>query len=246
MKTPGRWAKLRTLSGGNQQKLLLARELAGQPRRSSRFIPPAASTSAPRKRFHEALREQRASAALLISEDLDELLALSDRIAVLFDGRVMGMSARGANLEEIGLLMAGVGGQESTVASRDPRLPTSPAATIFRLPTPHRAVPAASRWMTALVMVLSFLLALLRGDRPLPGWGESASGLRGNVLGRLRRLERSRGNSGQDHSPPPRRTRSRRRFSHAALEHRRRGAALLGAIFATGLALFVIPGAPGW
>jgi simple sugar transport system ATP-binding protein len=63
------------------------------------------------------LRKQRTrgAATLLISEDLDELLALSDRIAVLFDGRVMGiLPARGADLEEIGLLMAGVG-----VSNRD-------------------------------------------------------------------------------------------------------------------------------
>ena len=62
--------------------------------------------------IHAALREQRArgAATLLISEDLDELLALSDRIAVLFDGRVMGiLPARGADPEQIGLLMAGVG-----------------------------------------------------------------------------------------------------------------------------------------
>ena len=61
--------------------------------------------------IHAALREQRArgAATLLISEDLDELLALSDRIAVMFDGAVMGIvPARGTDPEEIGLLMAGV------------------------------------------------------------------------------------------------------------------------------------------
>src|SRR5215213_8584404 len=86
VKAPGRWAKVHTLSGGNQQKLLLARELAG--------------------------------ATLLISEDLDELLALSDRIAVLFDGRVMGMlPALGADPEEIGLLMTGVGSPDWDIGS---------------------------------------------------------------------------------------------------------------------------------
>ncbi|MDF3043336.1 MAG: nucleoside transporter ATP-binding protein, partial [Thermomicrobiales bacterium] len=70
--------------------------------------------------IHEALREQRArgAATLLISEDLDELLALADRIAVLFDGRVMGtLPARGADPDGIGLLMAGVGSQASGVGS---------------------------------------------------------------------------------------------------------------------------------
>ena len=62
------------------------------------------------------MRQQRArgAATLLISEDLDELLALSDRIAVLFEGQVMGiLPARGADPEEIGLLMAGVESRKS-------------------------------------------------------------------------------------------------------------------------------------
>src|SRR5215213_2085334 len=116
VKAPGRWAKLRTLSGGNQQKLLLARELAGQPRLIVAVHPTRGVDIGATEAIHEALREQRArgAATLLISEDLDELLALSDRIAVLFDGRVMGvLTAHGANPEEIGLLMAGVGRRDS-------------------------------------------------------------------------------------------------------------------------------------
>ncbi|HEX5991673.1 MAG TPA: ABC transporter ATP-binding protein [Thermomicrobiales bacterium] len=120
VKTPGRWAKLRTLSGGNQQKLLLARELAGQPRLIVAVHPTRGVDVGATEAIHDALRKQRArgAATLLISEDLDELLALSDRIAVLFDGRVMGvLPARGANPEEIGLLMAGVGSRELDVGT---------------------------------------------------------------------------------------------------------------------------------
>jgi general nucleoside transport system ATP-binding protein len=116
VKAPGRWAKLHTLSGGNQQKLLLARELAGQPRLIVAVHPTRGVDVGATEAIHEALREQRTrgAATLLISEDLDELLALSDRIAVLFEGRVMGtLPARGANPEEIGLLMAGVGNRKS-------------------------------------------------------------------------------------------------------------------------------------
>jgi simple sugar transport system ATP-binding protein len=112
VKAPGRRAKLRTLSGGNQQKLLLGRELAGEPRLIVAVHPTRGVDVGATEAIHEALREQRArgAAILLISEDLDELLALSDRIAVLFDGRVMGtMPTDYANTEEIGLLMAGVG-----------------------------------------------------------------------------------------------------------------------------------------
>jgi simple sugar transport system ATP-binding protein len=121
VKTPGRWAKLRTLSGGNQQKLLLARELAGEPRLIVAVHPTRGVDIGATEAIHEALREQRArgAATLLISEDLDELLALSDRIAVLFDGRIMGtLLARGADPEEIGLLMAGIDeSRESRVES---------------------------------------------------------------------------------------------------------------------------------
>jgi ABC-type uncharacterized transport system ATPase subunit len=111
VKTPGRWAKLRTLSGGNQQKLLLGRELAGAPRLIVAVHPTRGVDIGATEAIHAALREQRlrGAATLLISEDLDELLALSDRIAVLFDGRVMGaVPARGADPEAIGLMMAGV------------------------------------------------------------------------------------------------------------------------------------------
>jgi general nucleoside transport system ATP-binding protein len=115
VKTPGRWAKLRTLSGGNQQKLLLGRELAGAPRLIVAVHPTRGVDVGATEAIHESLREQRmrGAATLLISEDLDELLALADRIAVLFEGRVMGiLPARGADSERIGLMMAGIGSRE--------------------------------------------------------------------------------------------------------------------------------------
>lgn len=111
VKTPGHWAKLRTLSGGNQQKLLMARELAGEPRLIVAVHPTRGVDIGATEAIHNALREQRTrgAATLLISEDLDELLALSDRIAVLYEGRIMGiLPANGADPEQIGLLMAGV------------------------------------------------------------------------------------------------------------------------------------------
>lgn len=113
VKTPGRWARLRTLSGGNQQKLLLGRELAGAPNVIVAVHPTRGVDVGATEAIHEALRAQRTrgAATLLISEDLDELLALSDRIAVLFAGRVMGVvPAPGADRDEIGLLMAGIAG----------------------------------------------------------------------------------------------------------------------------------------
>ena len=61
--------------------------------------------------IHARLREQRQAgmAILVISEDLDEVMVLSDRIAVICEGRIMGIVDRqGATREQIGLLMAGV------------------------------------------------------------------------------------------------------------------------------------------
>ncbi len=111
VKTPGRWAKVRTLSGGNQQKLLLGRELAGVPAVIVAVHPTRGVDVGATEAIHASLRDQRArgAATLLISEDLDELLALSDRIAVMYEGEIVGiLPARGADPEQIGLLMAGV------------------------------------------------------------------------------------------------------------------------------------------
>jgi ABC-type uncharacterized transport system ATPase subunit len=61
----------------------------------------------------QLLSAQRASGTgvLLVSEDLDELLALSDRIAVIYEGRLMGvLDARQADLQTLGMMMAGTGG----------------------------------------------------------------------------------------------------------------------------------------
>jgi len=128
VKTPGRHARLSTLSGGNQQKLLLARELDGQPRLIVAVHPTRGVDIGATETIHGLLREQRTrgAATLLISEDLDELLALSDRIAVLYEGRLMGIVATAtADPEQLGLMMAGIAGdraaadQPPTAAAHD-------------------------------------------------------------------------------------------------------------------------------
>ncbi|MEA2596969.1 MAG: ral nucleoside transport system ATP-binding protein [Thermomicrobiales bacterium] len=111
VKTPSRRTRLRLLSGGNQQKLLLARELSGEPRVIVAVHPTRGVDVGATETIHRLLREQRrrGAAILLISEDLDELLALSDRIAVIYGGRIMGtVPAAGADPEHLGLLMAGI------------------------------------------------------------------------------------------------------------------------------------------
>src|SRR5438067_1103133 len=100
----------RLLSGGNVQKVLLARELSSRPKVLVAASPTrgldVAATDAVRGLLLEAAA--RGVAILLISEDLDEILALADRIAVLYGGRIMGVVERQkAVVEELGLMMAG-------------------------------------------------------------------------------------------------------------------------------------------
>jgi len=108
--TPGTAARL--LSGGNLQKVVLARELSSPLRVLIAASPTrgldVAATESVRGMLLDAARS--GVAILLISEDLDEILALSDRIAVLYEGRIMGVLDRDhAQVEEIGLMMAGTG-----------------------------------------------------------------------------------------------------------------------------------------
>jgi simple sugar transport system ATP-binding protein len=113
VKAPGRKTRLRLLSGGNQQKLLIARELSGEPKVIVAVHPTRGVDIGATETIHRLLREQRTrgAAILLISEDLDELIALSDRIGVLYSGRLMGIvPAAAADRERIGLMMAGISG----------------------------------------------------------------------------------------------------------------------------------------
>jgi simple sugar transport system ATP-binding protein len=109
--TPGRDTPTRLLSGGNVQKVILARELAGDPRLVVASHPTYGLDVSAAGLTHELLLEQRERGAgvLLVSEDLEELFMLSDRIAVLFAGRVMGIvDATEVDRDLIGLMMAGV------------------------------------------------------------------------------------------------------------------------------------------
>ncbi len=111
VKTPSRETPAKSLSGGNIQKVVLARELSREPRVLIAAQPTRGVDIGATEYVHARLLEQRqqGTAILLISEDLDEILALSDRIAVIFEGHIMGVVAReDATLEQLGLMMAGV------------------------------------------------------------------------------------------------------------------------------------------
>ncbi|NJO82680.1 MAG: ATP-binding cassette domain-containing protein [Blastochloris sp.] len=108
--TPGPHVAVGTLSGGNQQKLILARELSQSPDLIIANKPTRGLDIGAAAYIHHKLAEERArgAAILLISADLDELFALSDRILVMYEGQAMGLvPVKAADMEKLGLMMAG-------------------------------------------------------------------------------------------------------------------------------------------
>jgi len=117
---------LGTLSGGNVQRVILARELARDPRLIVAFYPTRGldvrSAVAARERLLAA--RDAGAGVLLISEDLDELFALSDRLVVLFRGRTVGGGAPDAlTVERVGHLMTGTGREHGGPTTQDPQTP---------------------------------------------------------------------------------------------------------------------------
>jgi ABC-type uncharacterized transport system ATPase subunit len=104
--------KVATLSGGNIQKVLLARVLSRNPRAVVVSQPTRGLDVGASEYVREELlaRRHEGAAILLVSEDLDELLSLSDRVVVLYEGRIVGhMESAEADPEHLGMLMAGRG-----------------------------------------------------------------------------------------------------------------------------------------
>ncbi len=119
VKTPSTEIRARLLSGGNMQKLILGRALDGDPlvilaNQPTRGLDIGAVSYVHRRLI--AARD-RGAAVLLISEDLDEVRTLSDRILVMSRGRISDPSARGElTIHELGALMAGHGFEEGASA----------------------------------------------------------------------------------------------------------------------------------
>jgi len=108
--TPGPHTQVKFLSGGNLQKAILARELMACEGLLVAVHPTRGLDVGATESVRELLLEQRdqGTAVLLISEDLDELLEISDRIAVMFEGEIVGVvPAEDADRDRIGLMMAG-------------------------------------------------------------------------------------------------------------------------------------------
>ncbi|MNB72555.1 Ribose import ATP-binding protein RbsA [compost metagenome] len=117
VKTPELDTPVQQLSGGNQQKLLFAREVSHKPKLMVAVHPTQGLDVGATAGVHDLLMELRGSGGgvLLISEDLDELLQLSDRILVIFGGAIIGETDHEhADREQIGLMMAGIRHKEGS------------------------------------------------------------------------------------------------------------------------------------
>jgi simple sugar transport system ATP-binding protein len=101
------------LSGGNQQKVVIAREVARNPRVLIAAQPTRGLDVGAIEFVHRRLVEQRDSgkAVLLVSLELDEILSLSDRILVIYEGRIVGQFPPDVSEEELGIAMTGGHGE---------------------------------------------------------------------------------------------------------------------------------------
>ena len=120
VKTPSLDTPLKNLSGGNIQKLIMARELSRHPEALIAAQPTRGVDIGATEYIHQRLLAQReaGTAILLISEDLDEIRTLSDRIAIMYEGNLVGIVERGkATIEQIGLMMAGISMEEAMRSS---------------------------------------------------------------------------------------------------------------------------------
>ncbi|MBV9382817.1 MAG: ABC transporter ATP-binding protein [Streptosporangiaceae bacterium] len=130
VRTPSAGAPVSTLSGGNQQKVILARELGREHKVLLASQPTRGLDVGSIEFVHRRIVEQRDKglAVLIVSAELDEIYALADRIAVMYEGRITGFRPPTVPAEELGLLMAGAPGQDSGSPGAEPT-PSAPTAT---------------------------------------------------------------------------------------------------------------------
>ncbi|WP_027954264.1 ABC transporter ATP-binding protein [Halobacillus kuroshimensis] len=116
VRTPDAYTKARALSGGNQQKAIIGREVDRSPDLIIAAQPTRGLDVGAIEFIHKKLIEERdkGRAILLLSFELDEIMNVSDRIAVMFDGSIIReVAPEGTNEQELGLLMAGNTGQKA-------------------------------------------------------------------------------------------------------------------------------------
>ena len=120
VKTPSIETNTKNLSGGNIQKLIMARELSSSPKVLLAAQPTRGVDIGAAEYIHQRLIEQRdeGTAIVVISEDLDEILALSDRVIVMFEGEIVAdLDTAECSISELGLLMGGVKNRATLIDS---------------------------------------------------------------------------------------------------------------------------------
>ncbi|MEW6227237.1 MAG: ABC transporter ATP-binding protein [Bacillota bacterium] len=124
IRATGRQVPARTLSGGNLQKVVVARELAAEPALLIAAQPTRGLDIGSIEFIHQRIVDARdqGQAVLLVSAELDEIMSLSDRIAVMYEGEIVGVVPGGAATEEeLGLLMAGIKPDSAKAATKGGR-----------------------------------------------------------------------------------------------------------------------------
>ncbi len=121
IRTSGPEAPAGTLSGGNQQKVVLAREMS-RPLKLFIASQPTRGVDVGAQEFiHRRIvvERDRSTPVLIISTELDEVLALADRIAVMYRGSIIGILPGGSSRDEVGLMMAGVPADQAHVEAEE-------------------------------------------------------------------------------------------------------------------------------
>ncbi len=114
IRTPSAATAARTLSGGNQQKIIVAREMSSQPKVLLAAQPTRGVDIGAIEFIHRRLVAQRdeGAAVLLVSAELDEVRSLSDRIAVIYEGQIVSIEPADTPEDRLGLLMTGGGSSD--------------------------------------------------------------------------------------------------------------------------------------
>ncbi len=120
VKTPGRDELAQNLSGGNQQKVIVARELSRKPELLIAMHPTRGLDVGAIEYIHKKIMDERdaETGVLLVSTEIEEIMKLSDRVAVMYEGHVIGVVRTAeTTVQEIGLMMGGMRPEDSNCAS---------------------------------------------------------------------------------------------------------------------------------
>jgi simple sugar transport system ATP-binding protein len=145
VRTPSVLTSAETLSGGNQQKVVVARELS-RPNKLLLASQPTRGLDVGSIEFvHSEIVKQRDKGVgvVIVSSELEEIYALSDRIAVMYEGKIVGMCAPDIPEHELGLLMAGAAAADVHGNGSPPRQPDADELLQMAPPAADQAKPRA-------------------------------------------------------------------------------------------------------